>query len=301
MFISTHSGDVLRGMLDAGGGSLRIIRLHRVDEINVARELSPIELQEFWSDPLLRYSNILDGIFHEKVILCESDSDNRFYAAVLDAVIEGKGKNAVRPDIMFTHCGGKARLPTAIAALRRLAVPVIAVADFDVLSEVHPLSAIITALGGDWAALQADWRQVKNSIDAKRPELATADVRREIEPILAGAAEPVFPENARRAVLAVLARSSPWSLAKQTGKAFVPNGNPSQAVERLMKGLRAIGLFVVDVGELEQFVKTVPGHGPKWVNELLTTKDLADGELQPAREFVTAMADWKRQGSGGHH
>jgi hypothetical protein len=44
--------------------------------------------------------------------------------------------------------------------------------------------------------------------------------------------------------------------------------------------LRAAGLHVVEVGELEGFVRTVGGHGPRWVNEVLKRDLASDPELE---------------------
>jgi hypothetical protein len=53
--------------------------------------------------------------------------------------------------------------------------------------------------------------------------------------------------------------------------------------------LRRLGLFVVEVGELECFYPAAGGHGPSWVNEVLS-KDLAsDPSLRAAREFVIRL------------
>jgi len=129
VFISTHSGDVLRGVLDADKPNVRVLRIRRQGSTNVVKELDSARIQELWKDPLLRYSNILDGLFHEKVIIGESDSDARFYSAVMDAVVQNGGEESRRADLMFTHCGGKDRLPTVVRALRAVEVPVKAVAD----------------------------------------------------------------------------------------------------------------------------------------------------------------------------
>lgn len=43
--------------------------------------------------------------------------------------------------------------------------------------------------------------------------------------------------------------------------------------------------MLVEVGQVESFVKSVGNHGPKWVNEVLP-KDLAnDPDLEVARNF----------------
>jgi hypothetical protein len=102
---------------------------------------------------------------------------------------------------------------------------------------------------------------------------------------------PTVPETARDQIRQALRRSSPWAVAKEVGRAYVPPGAPSEACANLLKELRKIGLYVVEVGELESFARTVGGHGPRWVNDVLS-KDLAkDAELAPARQFVQSIID----------
>lgn len=69
----------------------------------------------------------------------------------------------------------------------------------------------------------------------------------------------------------------------------MPSGDPSLAIERLLNSLRAAGLFVVEVGELEGFVRTVGNHGPAWVNQVLQRDLRADAELETARQFVRTL------------
>jgi hypothetical protein len=296
LFIATHSTDIVRGVLEANSPDVKVLRIQRVGAVNKVRLLSSARIRELWSDPLLRYSNILDGLFHEGVIVCEADSDCRFYAAVLDAATGQSRADIKRPDLMFTHCGGKARLPLVIRALREVGVPVKAVADFDVLSDEQPLRSIVEALGAEWSAIEPDWRLVKSSVDAKRPDLNTADVRREFEGILESVSTPILPERARSDLQSILKRSSAWSNAKLVGRAFVPSGDPARACERLLSSLRTAGLHVVEVGELEGFVRTADGHGPKWVNSVLSRNLAEDPELDQARRFSLALADVRSAG-----
>ena len=47
------------------------------------------------------------------------------------------------------------------------------------------------------------------------------------------------------------------------------------------------------VGEMEGFCKSIGGHGPRWVQEVLENRDLADDpELETARRFVHEI--WER-------
>jgi energy-coupling factor transporter ATP-binding protein EcfA2 len=247
LFVATHSGDVLRGALDSENHRVRVLRLRREGDVNIARELSNAQISQLWSDSLLRYSNILDGLFHERVILCESDSDCRFYSAITDAIFESGGDR--RPDIMFTHCGGKQRLPLIIRSLRGLEVPISIVTDFDVLNAESPLMEIVEAAGGQWKDVKPDWKVVKKAIDDKKPELSTGEVRREIESALSTITGHVIPEATKKTIQDALRASSPWSTAKSVGIAFVPSGDASQAAKNLMNTLERLGIFVVPVGE----------------------------------------------------
>lgn len=287
LFLSTHSQDFLKGVLDSKVRQLKIIRIRRDGSINPVRVLNSADIESIWNDSLLRHSNILDGLFHSKVVICESDSDCRFYSAVLNAIYDGQG--VIAPDVMFVHCGGKHRIATVARALKKLGVPLTVVADFDVLADEQPLRAIVEELEGNWLDLEADWRLVKNSVDQKRPELETEDVKKEIESILANVGQRIFPQDAVRDLNKVLKRTSAWSLAKSVGKPFVPSGNPTQAYNRLQKTLKTLGLLIVEVGELEGFVRSIGNHGPKWVNEAMNLDLKNDVELDAARRFVAEM------------
>jgi hypothetical protein len=287
LFIATHSGDFLRGLLDSNSPRVRIVRIQRKGSINPIKELNNAGIKSVWSDPILRYSNVLDGLFHSKVILCESDSDCRFYAAVMDA-LDPNGE-ARHDHIMFLHCGGKSRMPVVIRALKNLDVPINVVSDFDLLNSESPLCEICRAIGVDWEMQRSEWGVVKSAIDQKKPEFDSADVAREIRELLTKVQDKYFPKNIKKDIETVLRRSSPWAHAKTIGLDFVPSGDPTVACERLFDNLEQNGIFIVPVGELEGFCRSVGNHGPKWVNEVLV-KDLAhDPSLETARAFVRKL------------
>lgn len=287
LFVATHSGDVLRGILDATSTGVKVIRLRREGATNVARMLDNTQIATLWNDPLLRYSNILDGLFHERVMVCESDADCRFYGAVADATSKAAGIR--QPDQMFVHSGGKDRIPLVVRALSQVAVPVRSILDFDVLKEEPLLDTLVQAHGGVWAAARPQWASVNASVDGKKPTLDVADVTRDVSAILAKYSNGVFPEDASDAIRSILRRASPWRLAKEIGTPFVPPGQPTQDLKILLTALRAMGIFVVEVGELEGFARSIGGHGPKWVNGVLARNLATDAELAAARDFVTAV------------
>lgn len=284
LFLSTHSIDFLKGLLDSGNKDLKVIRLDRVGNINNSHVLDKEDIQAIWSDSILRHSNILDGLFHHKVIICESDSDCRFYSAILNSLQDNE--ELPTNDVLFIHCGGKHRIPTVVKALIQLNVNISVVADFDILNNINPIKPLSQILEIEWTKIERDFNIVKKSIDQQRPELETSDVKSEIETILNSTNDRIFPiENAKK-INGVLKKTSAWSKAKQIGKSYIPNGEESNAYVRLTKEFENKNFFIVEVGELEGFDKTIGNHGPTWVNEVLE-KDLYNtSELEEARNFV---------------
>jgi ABC-type transport system involved in cytochrome c biogenesis ATPase subunit len=283
LFLATHSEDFLKGVLDANVANLKIVRIRRNENVNNVSLLNHDDIKDIWSDSLLRHSNVLAGLFHSSVILCESDSDNRFYSAVLSSIYDGT--DSPIPDVLFTHCGGKHRMPVVIRSLRKLNVPVRVIADFDILNDIEPLRAIFTSLGGDWTDVDNDWHVVKDAIDKKRPQLETAELKKQIKEILDGVEERVFPKDKSREIGNLFRKASPWSEAKKVGKSFIPAGDETRAFDRLETKCKSVGLFIVPGGELESWDRTIGNHGPKWVVEVLE-KDLNGTEFDEARRFV---------------
>jgi len=116
-------------------------------------------------------------------------------------------------------------------------------------------------------------------------------VKKEIEDVLKSITQQNFPSDAKKNIQKILRRSSPWSTAKTTGKSYIPNGNATIAFDRMCDRLNSLGLFIVQVGELEGFVRSVGGHGPKWVNSVLE-KDIGnDPKLNDARVFIKSVVN----------
>lgn len=220
--------------------------------------------------------------------MCESDGDARFYSAVADALFDGQDVLR-KPDVMFTHCGGKDRLAMVVRALREVDVPTGVAVDFDVLNAEYPLRQLVEAAGGDWVTVEPLWKLVKDAIDAKKPELSAAEVREEVTKVLKNVADAVSLKAAKEEIQKLFRRSSPWAIAKTVGKAFVPSGQPTQAYAELKTKLQDLGVFVVEDGEVESFVRGVGNHGPKWVNEVLKRDLKADAELEAARKYVRML------------
>lgn len=283
MFIATHSGDVLRGMLDSEK-TVHILRITRDERNSFVHELGASDVRTMWDDPVLRFSNLLDGIFHDLVILCESDADCRFYRAILDAISE---PGTAIP--MFAACGGKDRMHVAARALRAVGVKTRAICDFDMLRDGAPLRSLVDALGGQWESVSELRSSLASSILAKSRPLDVAEIAGRLSQV--SASPPPTIDALKTAVESVFRSASPWSAAKRSGLASIPNGQETEVAARLLDRLSVTGVFIVPVGELERFVPSASGHGPAWMAEVaMRSAEFASGaEFASAREFVAKV------------
>jgi len=132
---------------------------------------------------------------------------------------------------------------------------------------------------------------VKREIEQKRPEFLASDIKQEIDNIFQSTQDRILPKEQITQIQKSLKKASAWTEAKEMGKAFIPSGNATQAFERLQTKFKDYGLFILEVGELESFVKSVGNHGPKWVSEVLTKDLYSDKEFDVAKEFVSQVVN----------
>jgi len=152
VIIATHSSDVVRGALDESDRVV-ICRLTRQGDVNHAIQLSSAQIKTLWAKPLLRSAAAIDGVFHEGVVVCEADSDSRFYEALLRRLISQQQVTGLT-DLYFIHGGGKGEIATLASVYRQLQVPVAAVADLDLLRQQPEFEKVVSTLGGDFKQLE---------------------------------------------------------------------------------------------------------------------------------------------------
>jgi ABC-type transport system involved in cytochrome c biogenesis ATPase subunit len=284
---ASHSSDFLQGVLYQRSAAVTVVRLTRDHDVNHAAILGANELQKLWGDPILRYSSLLDGLFHRGVVLCEGDSDCRFYQATLEETLTRNSEPA--HDLLFTHTGGKDRLPTAISALRAVKVDVQVVADFDVLADHVLLQQIIETLGGNWSDIERQWMIVRSAVN----QLREAPLRSVVESRLQEGVSEVKGERLTQAdsdrLRSILKVDSGWAQVKRGGVATLPQGEPSVAAAELLTVLSTIGLHVVPVGELERWNPRTPSKSTKWVAAALEAR--LHEERGPHADFIKRVAD----------
>ena len=131
LMASTHSSDFLMGCVQASP-SVKVVRLEYSQGKSRARSIDPKSLENFLKRPLMRSANVISGLFHDGVIVLESDNDRAFYSEIFYRLAEGKPDY---PSILFVNAQNKQTIREIIGPLREFGVPAAAIPDIDIVKD----------------------------------------------------------------------------------------------------------------------------------------------------------------------
>lgn len=287
-FISTHSEEIIKGLLEVCPKRIKIIRITRKDDTNYFSVLDNDRFGDVWNDPLLKYSNIMSSLFHKSVVLCESDSDCKMYSIVESYLKQLSGKYS---ETLFIHCGGKHRMAKIALALRVLKIDVKLIPDIDVLNDEVVFKGIVEAFGIDWTTVQSDYNTIVGNLHSQKEKINRNDAKTSINRIIDGSQNQDLSQREIKDIRTVISTISKWETIKSAGISAIPAGDAASAFRRLNQTLQLNGIYIVPVGELECFIKDVGGHGPEWVNKVLETYPNLDNPVYAnIREFIGILS-----------
>ncbi|WP_380163770.1 AAA family ATPase [Jannaschia sp. R86511] len=273
IFLATHSRDLVQGVLEGVGRGARDVAILRLDHTaqgaRTMHLLSPARVKELWSDPLMNYSRIVDGLFHRGVVVTEDDSDARFYEAHVDAAT----RHLAPHDFLFIGVGGKGALPRAVEILRDLRIKAVAVGDIDVLDNPELVDKLCLAAG---VGLTDAERSCLDRLNQKIDDQRSAPTVRQLRALLASLAEeraeaPI--DDATKAELSRLSRAQGgWQGVKRGGVNSL-QGPLFDDVTFLLQVLAPRGILLVREGKLERFYPELDrGSGRSYVNRVLANR-----------------------------
>lgn len=284
LVVATHSSDILRGFLEGTRGNVRILRIQRENDKNVVSEASNETIKSLWDKPELRYSNALEGIFHEQTIICEDDSDCRLINSIGDHLELNSTEQWL--DTAYIPTGGKHGVPKIAKTLREVGVPVKAVFDIDFLSESSLVKTTVDAFGGCWADIEPLWRRVDAAVRGGNKPKSKSEMKKNITEIINNSGDDELPKGD---IIEAMKQGKPWSMVKKFGYRGIPHGEAQADYNLLKNALENIGVYLVPVGEIENFCPQIGSHGPKFITKLLSNIPLGDPQLTDLRDFVNIV------------
>lgn len=233
VIIATHSAEVLQGVLNSSD-RVSVCRITRDGDVNNATVLESARLRELWAKPLLRSSAAIDGLFHRGAVVCEGDSDVRFYEAVLRR-LDREGASEGRPDVYFVQGGGKGELATRAGAYKSLDTATVVIADLDLLRNQVELGMVLSALSGDFSTYEREYKIVTNALQASPPLTGPQSLVSLARQILDEVEAAGRLDNERRRQLAtLLEEAASWSEATRYGMSRL-RGEPHKLARELLE------------------------------------------------------------------
>jgi len=147
-----------------------------------------------------------------------------------------------------------------VAALYALNTPVIAIPDFDIFDDSAKLKNLASAFGIEWSLISDNLNKILACLNADNGKIR--------------------------------------NMIKKNGHTVLEGEAPS--AYRDINGIfRKTGLFVVPVGEIESFDKTINKDKKEWVYDILKRGNLnTEPSLETARAFIKAVVEYKPRSLG---
>ncbi|WP_417359656.1 ATP-dependent nuclease [Galbibacter sp.] len=232
LLVATHSSSFLMGCIQSSA-PLNIIRLTYKNGFPTSRILPKDKILHLMRHPLLRSTGVLNGLFYESVIVTEADSDRAFYQEINERLLSQSDPRGIS-NCLFINAQNKQTVWQIVKPLRELGIPAVGIIDIDVLKE-----------GGQVFAKLLEGSFI--------PQLNH---------------QPF--QNQRRSLYETLnATGQNW---KTQGGIDLLNGEDREACSNFLNQLVEYGVFVIQKGELESWLKSLnaSGHGSNWLIDIFS-------------------------------
>ncbi len=287
IWLATHSDEVVRGLLDSSNDRVVVIRLDRIKNATTPKLLKASQVTTLWTDPLLRTSDVLSSLFHELAIICEGESDVRFFRALVDANITEDRL----PDLRFYQVGGKDKIVSIVSALKLLDLPVCVIVDIDILAEPEKFLTLFETLGGSRNAVELDVKTIVRHVNQRKPLISGREAASELRKIADEIQGETQISAAKRKQIATLVQeAAPWERIKEDGYRGFGNATIVQSFDRVYESCKLRGLIINREGELEGLCRDI-SKKPKsaWLSEVLTRDLATDSRLDDARRMLSEL------------
>ena len=285
-FIATHNIDFIRGILESDSKRVKIIKIDRIGNDNVFNCLKNESVEEIAKDKNLKYSNLLNGLFYERVILCEDESDCKFYSAILETI-----NTAVYQSTLFCAVGGKGQFKRIIPLLKELHITWYIIADIDLINNSKAVEGILNSIKSDNYKEVKDSHKdflnlFKESVDSQIKK--QVDIQRSINDIFKEVKKDKYmSDETSNRIKELLKNTNSFHLLKTSGVHAITSSECYKNYVTVNKYLRKNHIFLLECGEIERLIKTISGHGIKWVDNVLEKYPNIEDEIyKEAKAFM---------------
>ena len=254
-FISTHSIDFIKGVLEADSSRVKIIKIDRMENDNKFNLVDNASASKISNDKNLKYTNILNGLFYDQLVLCENESDCKFYSAILESV-----DLLVYQNTLFCAVGGKDQFKKVVPLLRNLNIQYSVIADIDLINNKDNVEQLVNSIEKEcYDQIESVHTQFIEEFEkGMNPQVKTQQIIKD-EINQKFNEEKYMPESMAKDIKNILKNISSFKLLKNGGKSILPQGECASLFEKIDEFLKKHKVFILKCGEIERFVPAVGG------------------------------------------
>lgn len=286
LFISTHNIDFIRGVLEEASSRVKIIKIDRYDNNNTFNLVNNDSISNISSDKNLKYTNILNGLFYNQVVLCENESDCKFYSAILEYEDLTTYQNT-----LFCAVGGKEQFKKIVPLLKRLNINYKIIADIDLINNIDSLKQLLNSNESQcYKRIEKQHKQFLENFEREMNSQVKTQERIKTEINEAFDADIYMSPKVAERIKTILRDISSLKLLKSGGKNIIPQGDCMALFNEIKEFLIDYNIFILECGEIERFVPEVSGHGNTWVEKVFTNyADISTDVYDEARKFIRTV------------
>lgn len=282
-FLATHNIDLIRGILEKNSARVKIVKINRKNNDNEIFLLNNENIKKIANDRNLKYTNILNGLFYSKVVLCENESDCKFYSAILESINENVYQNT-----LFCAVGGKDQFKVMVSLLKSLKVDYIIIADIDLINDKDKLKQLINSIE------ENKYNEIKDIHNSFLSEFQTKSdslvkkqsiIKQEIDKLYTD--DEYMTDETAKKIKEVIKNINSLKLLKTGGKAILPQGSCISYFNEIVSFLKQNNVYILECGEIERFIPEIDLHGNAWVEEVFNKyNNIDDNIYDSAKKFI---------------
>ena len=285
-FIATHNIDFIKGVLEADSSRVKIIKIDRDGETNTYNVIDNDSIVAISNDKNLKYTNILDGLFYNRLVLCENESDCKFYASILETL-----NSEIYQNTLFCAVGGKDQFKKIVPLLKQLSIRFSVIADIDLINNKANLKELLNAVSMDsYDAISSKHNDflVKFNQEMDTQVKTQETIKREINNVFDD--DKFISDRAADRIKSILKNISSFKLLKNGGRNIIPQGECVSLFDEINNYLKNNNIFILECGEIERFVPDISGHGNVWLEKVFQVySDFNDGAYNNAKKFIKTV------------
>lgn len=288
-FISTHSTDFIKGLLEKAESRVKVIRITRDGNTNHFHILDNNHIQEICNDEMLKHTNILEGLFSNKTIVCEGDVDCLLFSSIEEYLLNKEG-NYSESSYLFT--GGKSSFKKTLIALKGLGIDFRAVMDLDALNDENLIKSNYEVCGGNWQSdIKGNYDKLMLWIKNHSNGCLTKEEAKNIVcEAISKCKNDILSSNDIKNVRLSLKANAAWEELKHNGKSAINDVETEMAFDKILLSLKEKHIYLIPTGEIESFFPDIEGHGHGWLQNVFKDyPSFESDEYNNVKNFVKSL------------